>query len=162
MATKYPYMAWVEGDITRLADVHHLLGGPASFDVAIDKGTTPPSPPTRPQSRSDPRPRKQAQWTHSWPKRAASGTPQTAYAPPSPPKSTASSRTFPPLPPPLHYSTLTYSTPSLLKPKTGRFIYLTFGQPHFRRPHLLRDQWHIETRTIGDMFHYYLYIGRML
>lgn len=24
-----------------------------------------------------------------------------------------------------------------------------------------RDAWTIETRELGDMFHYYLYIGRM-
>lgn len=46
---------------------------------------------------------------------------------------------------------------SLLKPG-GVFLYFTFGQPHFRRPHMLRDAWTIETRVIGDMFHYYLYI----
>lgn len=50
--------------------------------------------------------------------------------------------------------------PSLLKPKTGLFLYFTFGQPHFRRPHMQRDTWTIETRELGDMFHYYLYIGR--
>ncbi|EPQ29655.1 uncharacterized protein PFL1_02875 [Pseudozyma flocculosa PF-1] len=48
----------------------------------------------------------------------------------------------------------------LLKPG-GLFIYLTFGQPHFRRPLLERpDEWDIEVKTIGDMFHYYLYVCR--
>ncbi|WFD32842.1 hypothetical protein MSPP1_003893 [Malassezia sp. CBS 17886] len=47
----------------------------------------------------------------------------------------------------------------LLKP-TGCFLYFTFGQPHFRRPHLLRPQWTVRTRELGDMFHYYLYIAR--
>ncbi|PKI82566.1 hypothetical protein MVES1_003895 [Malassezia vespertilionis] len=51
---------------------------------------------------------------------------------------------------------------SLLKPRTGVFLYFTFGQPHFRRPHLQRDTWAIETRELGDMFHYYLYIGRKM
>ncbi|WFD34271.1 hypothetical protein MCUN1_001108 [Malassezia cuniculi] len=45
----------------------------------------------------------------------------------------------------------------LLKPG-GVFLYFTFGQPHFRRPHMMRDVWTIETRVLGDMFHYYLYI----
>lgn len=48
----------------------------------------------------------------------------------------------------------------LLKPRTGRFLYFTFGQPHFRKPHMERRAWTIETRTLGDMFHYYLYICR--
>lgn len=48
----------------------------------------------------------------------------------------------------------------LLKPATGLFLYFTFGQPHFRRPHMQRDAWTIETRELGDMFHYYLYICR--
>jgi hypothetical protein len=44
----------------------------------------------------------------------------------------------------------------VLKPK-GVFLYLTFGQPHFRRPLLQREAWQIETRTLGeqDMFPYY-------
>ncbi|WFD21250.1 hypothetical protein MCAP1_003511 [Malassezia caprae] len=48
----------------------------------------------------------------------------------------------------------------LLKHTTGLFLYFTFGQPHFRRPHMQRDAWTIETRELGDMFHYYLYICR--
>ncbi|KAE8234633.1 hypothetical protein CF326_g322 [Tilletia indica] len=52
---------------------------------------------------------------------------------------------------------------ALLKPETGRFLYLTFGQPHFRRPHLEREgRWNIEVRTTGDMFHYYWFIARKL
>ncbi|PWN98828.1 S-adenosyl-L-methionine-dependent methyltransferase [Tilletiopsis washingtonensis] len=49
----------------------------------------------------------------------------------------------------------------VLKPK-GVFLYLTFGQPHFRRPLLQREAWQIETRTLGeqDMFPYYFYICR--
>lgn len=42
----------------------------------------------------------------------------------------------------------------------GVFLYLTFGQPHFRKPHLLRDGWDVKTIEIGDMFHYYLYVMR--
>ncbi|UZJ52654.1 hypothetical protein CBS101457_001974 [Exobasidium rhododendri] len=51
-------------------------------------------------------------------------------------------------------------TLELLKAKTGIFIYLTWMQKHFREPYLLRSAWTIETRTLGDMFHYFLYIGR--
>lgn len=49
------------------------------------------------------------------------------------------------------------ATYSLLKPG-GVFLYLTFGQPHFRRPHLERENWTIETKVLGDMFHYFLFI----
>lgn len=52
----------------------------------------------------------------------------------------------------------------LLKPAQatvsgGKLIYITFGQPHFRLPHLesIKD-WTIEVRTLGDMFHYFVYI----
>ncbi|KAJ1905703.1 hypothetical protein IWQ60_012226, partial [Tieghemiomyces parasiticus] len=45
----------------------------------------------------------------------------------------------------------------VLKPG-GKFIYITFGQPHFRKPHLIRDKCTLEVRTIGDAFHYYVYI----
>lgn len=48
----------------------------------------------------------------------------------------------------------------LLRPSTGVFIYLTWMQKHFREPHLLRSGWTVETRTLGDTFHYFLYIGR--
>lgn len=46
----------------------------------------------------------------------------------------------------------------LLRPNGGRFIYITFGQPHFRRPLLERTCWHMEVRQLGDMFHYYCYV----
>lgn len=49
---------------------------------------------------------------------------------------------------------------SLLKPRTGVFLYFTFGQPHFRLPHMQRAEWTLSKRVLGDMFHYYLYIGR--
>lgn len=48
----------------------------------------------------------------------------------------------------------------MLKSHTGLFLYFTFGQPHFRKPHMQRPNWTIEQRELGDMFHYYLYIGR--
>jgi hypothetical protein len=40
----------------------------------------------------------------------------------------------------------------------GKFIYITFGQPHFRKPHLARDCWDgIKISTLGDAFHYFIY-----
>lgn len=51
----------------------------------------------------------------------------------------------------------------LLKPHTGVFLYLTWMQPHFRRPYIERpERWSVETRTMGDAFHYFLYIAKML
>lgn len=48
-----------------------------------------------------------------------------------------------------------------LKPG-GIFVYLTFGQPHFRRRFLTREGTTLEVRELGeaDAFHYYLYILR--
>jgi len=47
----------------------------------------------------------------------------------------------------------------VLKPN-GKFIYITFGQPHFRKRHfdLENKNWTLETKTIGDSFHYFVYI----
>ena len=42
----------------------------------------------------------------------------------------------------------------------GRFLYLTFGQPHFRRRYLTRPDTTLEIQQIGDALHYYLYILR--
>ncbi|KAF8889315.1 S-adenosyl-L-methionine-dependent methyltransferase [Infundibulicybe gibba] len=42
----------------------------------------------------------------------------------------------------------------------GIFIYLTFGQPHFRRRFLTRPGTTLEVRELGEGFHYYLYILR--
>ncbi|KAI8061153.1 S-adenosyl-L-methionine-dependent methyltransferase [Gongronella butleri] len=39
----------------------------------------------------------------------------------------------------------------------GVFLYITFGQPHFRKPRLARDCWEIKTTTMGDAFHYFFY-----
>ena len=39
----------------------------------------------------------------------------------------------------------------------GQFIYITFGQPHFRKRHLERPCWTVETSTLGDAFHYFFY-----
>lgn len=44
----------------------------------------------------------------------------------------------------------------------GVFVYITFGQPHFRKPVLLKEEynWELEVKTIGDGFHYFVYILR--
>jgi EEF1A lysine methyltransferase 4 len=40
----------------------------------------------------------------------------------------------------------------------GKFIYITFGQPHFRRMFLDCHAWKdINVTTLGDSFHYFLY-----
>lgn len=44
--------------------------------------------------------------------------------------------------------------------KGGSFIYLTFGQPHFRQRYLTRPETTLEVKSLGDAFHYYLYIVR--
>ncbi|CAL1714250.1 unnamed protein product [Somion occarium] len=42
----------------------------------------------------------------------------------------------------------------------GIFLYLTFGQPHFRKRYLTRPGTTLEIRQLGEAFHYYLYIVR--
>ncbi|KAI8141340.1 S-adenosyl-L-methionine-dependent methyltransferase [Fennellomyces sp. T-0311] len=42
----------------------------------------------------------------------------------------------------------------------GVFLYITFGQPHFRKRHLQRDCWDIKVKTMGDAFHYFFYTMR--
>jgi len=44
----------------------------------------------------------------------------------------------------------------------GLFLYLTFGQPHFRKRFLTRSETTLTTRVLGDAFHYYLYIVKRL
>ena len=39
----------------------------------------------------------------------------------------------------------------------GIFLYITFGQPHFRKRHLQRDCWEIKIKTLGEAFHYFFY-----
>jgi len=48
----------------------------------------------------------------------------------------------------------------VLRKNTGVFIYLTFGQPHFRRKFLTREDTTLEIKRIGEAFHYYFYILR--
>ncbi|KAM0786062.1 hypothetical protein ACM66B_006873 [Microbotryomycetes sp. NB124-2] len=45
----------------------------------------------------------------------------------------------------------------VLKPN-GKFIYLTWGQPHFRKKHLQRPGWSIETVEFGEGFTYFCYV----
>ena len=45
----------------------------------------------------------------------------------------------------------------ILRKPNGQFIYMTFGQPHFRRRHLQREGWDLEVKTMGEAFHYFLY-----
>ncbi|PWA03447.1 hypothetical protein BB558_000381 [Smittium angustum] len=45
----------------------------------------------------------------------------------------------------------------VLKP-SGVFLYITFGQPHFRKRFLYRDSWELQVETLGTSFHYFAYI----
>ncbi|GAA5858598.1 hypothetical protein JCM8547_001382 [Rhodosporidiobolus lusitaniae] len=42
----------------------------------------------------------------------------------------------------------------------GRMLYLTFGQPHFRKQHLQRPGWVVDVLEVGDGFSYYFYVLR--
>ena len=48
---------------------------------------------------------------------------------------------------------------ALLKPG-GRFISITFAQPHFRKPLYAKSrwQWSLETLSFGDGFEYFVYV----
>jgi len=48
----------------------------------------------------------------------------------------------------------------VLRKPDGVFLYLTFGQPHFRRRYLTRQHTQLEIQQIGESFHYYFYILR--
>lgn len=48
----------------------------------------------------------------------------------------------------------------VLRKSTGLFLYLTFGQPHFRRRFLARPETSLHIKELGEAFHYYLYIVR--
>ncbi|KAG5647515.1 hypothetical protein DXG03_009452 [Asterophora parasitica] len=48
----------------------------------------------------------------------------------------------------------------VLRKGKGLFIYLTFGQPHFRKRYLTRPGSTLEIKELGEAFHYYLYIVR--
>ncbi|SOV07900.1 related to SEE1 - probable lysine methyltransferase [Ustilago sp. UG-2017a] len=45
----------------------------------------------------------------------------------------------------------------------GSMVYITFGQPHFRRKYFEAiEGWKVETRTLGEMFHYFVYVATKL
>ncbi|CAL8281663.1 unnamed protein product [Lota lota] len=48
----------------------------------------------------------------------------------------------------------------VLRPRGGRFLSLTFAQPHFRKPRYARREyrWSVAHHTYGDGFHYFLYV----
>ncbi|PBK72505.1 S-adenosyl-L-methionine-dependent methyltransferase [Armillaria solidipes] len=48
----------------------------------------------------------------------------------------------------------------VLRKSSGLFLYLTFGQPHFRRRFLARPETSLHIKELGEAFHYYLYIVR--
>ena len=53
----------------------------------------------------------------------------------------------------------TFQVSALLKPG-GRFISITFTQPHFRKPLYAKSrwQWSLETRSFGEGFEYFVYV----
>jgi hypothetical protein len=46
----------------------------------------------------------------------------------------------------------------VLRPNGGTFLYLTFGQPHFRKRYITRPHTELAVRELGEAFHYYLYV----
>ena len=48
----------------------------------------------------------------------------------------------------------------VLKPQNGRFLSLTFAQPHFRTPFYAKTkyEWSVDHETFGTGFHYYCFI----
>ncbi|KAH7913846.1 S-adenosyl-L-methionine-dependent methyltransferase [Hygrophoropsis aurantiaca] len=49
----------------------------------------------------------------------------------------------------------------VLKKPSGIFLYITFGQPHFRRRYLSVPNTTLKIKELGEMFHYYMYILRV-
>lgn len=74
----------------------------------------------------------------------------------SPTSTTSSTTTATDIPRPFTGSTLHSSTGG----GGGVFLYLTFGQPHFRKRYLTGEGTTLEVREMGEMFHYYLYVLR--
>ena len=121
LSTRYPDQTYLEADITQLSSPStlHLLGGAASFDIALDKGTMDAL--------------------------MAEGKSASPWNPS--PKVIQDVRN------------MLSGVDGLLK-TGGKMIYVTFGQPHFRKKWLEEVQgWHVETRTLGDMFHYFVYVA---
>lgn len=54
---------------------------------------------------------------------------------------------------------LIFQVSRILK-KEGRFISITFSQPHFRKPFLAKSQygWSVSSCTFGDSFHFFFYV----
>ena len=48
----------------------------------------------------------------------------------------------------------------VIKSKNGRFLSLTFAQPHFRTPFISKPKysWGVEYQTFGTGFHYFCYV----
>ncbi|KAH7920389.1 S-adenosyl-L-methionine-dependent methyltransferase [Leucogyrophana mollusca] len=46
----------------------------------------------------------------------------------------------------------------VLRKPSGLFLYITFGQPHFRRRYLSFPNTVLRVKELGEMFHYYMYI----
>ncbi|TKY85561.1 hypothetical protein EX895_005723 [Sporisorium graminicola] len=121
LTARFPDQTFLVQDITTL---HHpssltLLGGAASFDVALDKGTMDAL--------------------------MAEGRGASPWNPGE--KVVRDVRQ------------MLKGVDTVLRPG-GKLIYITFGQPHFRRRWLEEvDGWHVETRTLGDMFHYFVYVA---
>ncbi|CAB3365445.1 Hypothetical predicted protein [Cloeon dipterum] len=44
---------------------------------------------------------------------------------------------------------------------TGKFISVTFAQPHFRLPLIRKTFWEVNYETFGDGFHYFFYVANM-
>lgn len=55
--------------------------------------------------------------------------------------------------------TVLHQVRSVLK-TGGKFVSITFAQPHFRKPHYARQlfEWSVEQKHFGDNFHYYYYV----
>ncbi|CBQ69358.1 conserved hypothetical protein [Sporisorium reilianum SRZ2] len=121
LTSRYPDQTHLVQDITTL---HHpasltLLGGPASFDIALDKGTMDAL--------------------------MAEGKGSSVWNPSE--KVVRDVRE------------MLRGVDTVLKPG-GKLVYVTFGQPHFRKRWLDEvEGWSVETRTLGDMFHYFVYVA---
>ncbi|ETS65326.1 hypothetical protein PaG_00055 [Moesziomyces aphidis] len=121
MSQRYPDQSWLEMDITQLDHACNLstLGGEASFDIALDKGTMDAL--------------------------MAEGKGSSVWNP--------STKVL------TDINLMLNGVDKILK-KGGKMVYITFGQPHFRQKYLEAiPGWTVETRTLGDMFHYFVYIA---
>ncbi|XP_059479153.1 EEF1A lysine methyltransferase 4-like [Neocloeon triangulifer] len=44
---------------------------------------------------------------------------------------------------------------------SGKFLSITFAQPHFRMPLIRKEFWDVKYETFGDGFHYFFYVAKM-